>query len=148
MRTIRIDRETIPSGWRRTGAALPLVLICMVLAMGMGAAMIRSVLIQHRRTQLAGQQTQSMWLAESGVQRAMFQLQRSPKYRGEVWEISAATLGGTDSGRVTIEIESRDGDTRDWAIHVEAIYPDHPRHRVVQHREVVVLEAVEASKEE
>ncbi len=137
-----------PRTWRRNGIGLPLVLLCIVLAMALGATLVQRVLLYHHRAQLNGQQCQSLWMAESGVQRAISKLRKSPEYRGEVWRIPAVTLGGTDAGRVTIRVEPADGEQRGWTVYVEAIYPDHPRHRVIEQRDLFVAEVdvAEAAK--
>ncbi len=124
------------------GMALPLVLVCIVLAMALGAALVKAVLLQHRHTELVDQQHQSLWLAESGIQRALYKLQQSPEYRGETWQIPAATLGGSDDGVVTIDITPSDGDVVGWNIAVEAKYPDDTQHRILQRRELFVPENV------
>ena len=131
------------------GMALPLVLVCIVLAMALGATLVKAVLLQHRHTQLIDQQHQSLWLAESAVQRALFKLQHSPEYRGETWQIPATTLGGSDDGIVTIDVTPSDvtpsdGDLAGWNIVVEAKYPDDAQHRVLQRRELFVPKTIEA----
>ena len=118
------------------GVALPLVLICIVLAMTIGASLLQAVLLHHRQGKSVDQQQQSLWLAESGVQRAIHKLRSSPEYRGEIWKIPAATLGGSDDGSVSIQVEPQEGDRESWKIVVEAVYPDHPQHRVLQQREI------------
>ena len=126
------------AGHSRRGVALPLVLFCIVLILALGAALVKAVLLQHRHSQLMDQQHQSMWLAESAVQRALYKLRDSANYRGELWHISAATLGGSDDGSVTIQVESDVDDPTARKVTIEAIYPDHPLHRVVQRRELFV----------
>ena len=119
---------------RCRGIALPLVLFCIVLAMAIGASLLQAVLLHHRQAKTLEQQHQSLWLAESGVQRAINKLRSSPDYRGEVWTIPATTLGDLGDGRVTIQVEPQENDPASWKVVVEAVYPDHPQHRVVQQR--------------
>jgi len=119
---------------RCRGIALPLVLFCIVLAMAIAASLLQAVLLHHRQAKSIEQQHQSLWLAESGVQRAIYKLHSSPEYRGEIWTIPAATLGDLDDGRVTIQVVPQENDPASWKVVVEAVYPDHPQHRKVQQR--------------
>ena len=138
VRTLPMIHQETRCKQRYRGIALPLVLFCIVLAMGIGASLLQAVLLHHRQAKSVAQQHQSLWLAESGVQRAIYKLRSSPKYRGEVWTIPAATLGDLDDGRVTIQVEPQENDPASWKVVVEAVYPDHPQHRTVQQRVVEV----------
>jgi type II secretory pathway component PulK len=130
-----MNHEQYGRNHHRKGMALPLVLICIVIAMTIGAALTQTILLHYRHAQLAEHQCQSLWLAESAVQRAVHKLRNSPQYQGEVWNIPAGTLSGKEPGRVTIQVERRDGA---WKVRVEAVFPDHPQYRVVAQRELVV----------
>ena len=130
--------NSIRNNHGRRGVALPLVLFCILLAMILGIALTKTILLHHGQAQLTDQQHQSLWLVESAVQRATFNLRKSPEYRGETWQIPAATLGGSDDGKVTIRVNPDSGATAGWKVRVEATYPDHPLHRVVQQRAVIV----------
>ncbi len=123
---------------RRAGMALPLVLVCLLVAMLLAAAVTRSVLMHARQAAIMAQQQQTSWLAESGVQRAIQQLRLSNEYRGEEWHVPAASLGGASDGAIRIAVEPEGNDRAWWEIHVEAIYPEHPPHRVTVQRELSV----------
>ena len=126
---IRCDRPS-------RGMALPLVLICIAIAMLIGTALINATLINYQHTRVAEQQMQSLWLADSAVQRAIYKLRESPDYSGETWEVTAAELGGQFDGIVTIDVVAQDQGGK--KIVVEAVYPNHGQHRVVERRERVM----------
>ncbi len=127
--------------WQRCrplGFALPLVLLCLVIAMMLAAAVTRTVLMHHRHAQVLAQQQQSFWLAESALQRAVHQLRESTDYRGEQWKIPAESLGGKSDASVLIRVEPATGGDAQWQITVEASYPELPPHRVVVARELSI----------
>ena len=121
---------------RRRAMALPLVLMCILLATALGVAITKAVLLQYRHGQMIDRQYQALWLADSGVQRAVYHLRNSPGYTGETWEVSADKLSGTDSGKVVIKISEENA--QGWTVEVEAIYPDVPHHRAVEQRQVFI----------
>lgn len=124
----------------RRGAALPLVLMCIAFAMMFGTTLVKSVLLHQRHGRMIEKQHQALWLADAGVQRAKYRLRESPRYRGEVWDIPAETLGDDEKGRVVIKVEPFPETEKVWRISVDAVYPDEPRRRVMQHRELVIAD--------
>ncbi|MFO7903092.1 MAG: hypothetical protein ACQESR_29315 [Planctomycetota bacterium] len=128
------------------GAALPLVLMCIAFAMMFGTTLVKSVLLHQRHGRMIEKQHQALWLANSGVQRAKYRLRETPQYQGEVWEIPEATLSDGEKGRVVIEVEPFNETAKAWRISVEAMYPEDPRRRVVQHRELVIADEEQESE--
>ncbi|MFW6171984.1 MAG: hypothetical protein ACODAD_15965 [Planctomycetota bacterium] len=124
----------------RRGAALPLVLMCIAFATMFATTLVKSVLLHQRHGHMIEKQHQALWLADTGVQRAKYRLRKSPRYQGEVWDIPAETLGDDEKGRVVIKVEPFHETGKSWRISVEAVYPDEPRQRVVQHRELVIAD--------
>lgn len=128
----------------RTGMALPMILVCLALAMMIGAAMLQAVVIYHRQAQLIEEQHQTMWLAESAVQQAVYKLQQSAAYRGEIWEVSGETLGRSEGAAVTIQIEPQAQSSEQWKIIVDARYPAQGQLQVSERRELLVAAPVTA----
>lgn len=122
----------------RRGAILAVVLGCLLVASLLGLALIRLLVIQRRQARLLEQHQQCLWLADSAAQRALQRLARAADYPGESWSISAATLGGSQSGAVTIQVSPVTAPAAGQRIHVEARFPDDPIHRTVCHRELFV----------
>lgn len=133
-----MNRKRLQRDQGRRAMALPLVLVCLAIAMLLGATLINGVLLNYRRTRSAEQQVQALWLADSGVQRARYMLEESPEYRGEVWKVAAADLGGSAAAVVTIEIVRDEEDQTKQTIVIEAVYPNDGQHRAVEHRELIV----------
>ena len=127
-----------PRRTRRAGVALPLVLACIVVAMMLCAAMTRTVLLHHRQLQVAIDQQQTEWLAESGVQRAIHGLRKSPDYRGERWPVPATLLSGGADASVTISVQPQGDSDSGWNIVVESRYPDRGVAQIVCQRELYV----------
>ena len=115
---------------------LAAILICVVVAIMLGAALTETLVVQHRQVRLSQQQQQSFWLAESAVQRTLHPLKASPDYRGETWSVPADVLGSV--GVVDIEVESVVEPQAGWSVRVASRYPDAPRHRIVYERELFV----------
>jgi hypothetical protein len=78
----------------RSGAILAAALVALFVVSLLGLALIQLVVIHHRQEQVEAQRQQCFWLAESGVQRALARLAKSPDYAGETWTIPSAALTG------------------------------------------------------
>ncbi len=78
----------------RGGVILAAALTALFVVSLLGLALVQLVLIHHRQEQIEAQRQQCFWLAESGVQRALARLAKSPDYAGETWTIPSATLTG------------------------------------------------------
>ena len=112
-----------PRRSRRSGAILAVAIVCIAIALMLDTALSRAAVVQHRQSQQGIQQQQALWLAESGLQRAVFQLRTSPDYVGETWEVPATELDAAHPGLVTIRVQpsgSGDGKTE---LQVTAKYP-------------------------
>ena len=66
---------------------------------------------------------QATWLAESGVERAVFAIQQDADYSQEVWRVAAVQLHGQHAGQVEIRVRSETDDDSRVAVDVLAIYP-------------------------
>ncbi len=125
--------------WRvRTGIALPLILVCLVVVMLLAAAVTQAVVIYARQASMLQHQQQAQWLADSGLQRALHRVRADRQYGGEQWRLPASILGGTEDAVVAIQVAPAEQGTDKWNIRIEASYPELPPQRVVVSREVVI----------
>ena len=65
---------------------------------------------------------QTELLLQAGIDRAALAVASETDYRGESWELPAASITGGGAGRVTIEA-AREAADQPWKIHVVAEYP-------------------------
>ncbi|MHB0956956.1 MAG: hypothetical protein ACYC6N_22485 [Pirellulaceae bacterium] len=122
----------------RPGVVLAATLICIVIALMLAGALTKAMLLQHRQVQLGTYQQQSFWLAESGVQRALYSLDASADYAGETWEVPAETLGSEAAGVVVIQVQPVTQPESGWDVRVESRYPAEALPRALYVREVFV----------
>ncbi len=122
----------------RSGVVLAATLICVVIAVMLAAALAKATLLQHRQVQVEDCQQQSFWLAESGVQRAVYQLHASADYVGETWEVPAEVLGSDGAGVVAIQVQPTSQPQAGWDVRVESRYPAQALPRAMYVRSVFV----------
>jgi Tfp pilus assembly protein PilV len=118
------------------GFAMAAVLICLLVVMTLSAALLQAVVQQHRWMRSSHQQLQAAWLADSAVQRAVFQLGQSPRYVGEQWLIPAEVVG--QDARVSIDVAPSSDGTAGRSVRIAASYPDHASQRTLSERELRV----------
>lgn len=133
-----------PSRFAHKGLMSSLVLVCLVIALVIGLSLTRSTFTRAREQRQQERQWQSLWLAESGVMRAVAAVRRDQDYRGETWQIPADLLDGSHGARVAIVVKPVDAPRKGIQIDVQATYPDASIWRVVTRRtrflELPVLE--------
>jgi hypothetical protein len=96
---------------------------CLSLAMLLLTALLRLAVTHHRQVQYEQMRLQADWLAEAGVERAVYSLTEDAEYGGETWTVTADDLGGVDSGQVDIQVSRSADDGGVVQVHVEAKYP-------------------------
>jgi type II secretory pathway pseudopilin PulG len=114
---------------------LAAVLAVLVVVALVGAALTMSLVNNTRQVRKSEQRQQSLWLAESGMQRALARVAAAPDYRGERWSIPKESLDGKNSAVVTIVVEPAKEPQQGLLIRVESSYPDDPVHKVIFHRD-------------
>lgn len=119
----------------RRGMILPIVLVGLLVVALIAAAMANTVLLQRRSARRAERVQQSMWLADSALLRAKAKLAADADYGGETWTISADQLQARHGATAIIRVEPTDDGQ---LIVIEATYPEHPVHRILQRRELHV----------
>jgi type II secretory pathway component PulK len=107
----------------RRGAALIAAMIAVLLASAVGIALVKTALAQRRTAIREQQRQQSIWLAESALDRAAAKLSHDPKYAGDTWTISAADLGGREEASVVIKIT---GETDGKNLRMVTVTADYP----------------------
>lgn len=95
------SRRVTPS---RRGSVAIWAIACLVFVTALSVTLGRLALSGSRYSLQERRHSQADWLAYSGWSLAAAQLERNPEYKGEVWVIPAAELGGVDGGRVKIEV--------------------------------------------
>ncbi len=107
---------------QRQGTVLVAALVCLLVIMGLLAAMLQGTLRNHRKLRLDRDLRQAELLLQAGCDRAAYQLTKEKEYKGETWDLPAAEITGKRDGRVTIEIQSGEGQAARTA-RVVAEYP-------------------------
>lgn len=100
------DSKT-PAGRRRhrNGAVLAVVLVVLLVALLICGSLLRMATLQRQQVRSQQQRVQTAWLVEAGLERGAAALAADPTYRGEIWEIPAEDLNGSDGGLVEIRVE-------------------------------------------
>lgn len=113
---------------RRRAAVLIIAMVVLLVLTLLGGELVRTMVLAQRRSQRQDAQTQALWLAESGVARALVQLEADAEYDGETWQptIDQHASGESRQAKVTIVVETA-ADSRQ--VRVEAVFPDHPTDR-------------------
>ncbi len=106
----------------RRGAVLIVALVCLLIVVGLLGTMLQGTLLVHRQLHTERDRRQTELLLQAGMDRAAFRLASEIDYRGETWNLPAASILGTRDGRVTIET-SRESDQQPWQVRVLAEYP-------------------------
>ena len=83
-------------------------------------------------------QIQATWLAESGVERAIFSLRHNPEYSQEVWRVTPEQLDGQLGARVDIQVVPRAAADSFVTIDVSALYPYPSDYAVRARRRITV----------
>ena len=92
-----------PSAARR-GVALMAAMIAVLLASVIGAGLLKTAMAQRRMAIREQARQQSLWLAESAIDRAASKLALEAGYTGETWNLPATDFGGHGKGRVVITV--------------------------------------------
>jgi type II secretory pathway component PulK len=107
---------------RRCGAILIAVLVCLVIVMALIGGLLQGTLRARRQLLAERDRRQAELLLQAGLDRAALALASETDYRGESWELPAASITGGGAGLVTAEV-TREAEDKPWQIHVVAEYP-------------------------
>jgi Tfp pilus assembly protein PilV len=121
----------------RRGLTVIAVLVCLLVMMTLGAALLRVALQERDSNRDQERRLQAEWLVESGLERARARLAADAGYAGETWSLSAADLGLAEAraaagapeksdhapGVVTISVDRPAGAIGRLRVRVQADYP-------------------------
>lgn len=122
---------------RRSGAVLVAVLVALLVVMLISAAIVRGLVVQHQLARTEQQRLQAFWFAESALQRARTQLEASPDYAGETWQVELPNSDST-TGQAVIRVEPIESEPNQRTIIVDARFPNDPIDGVLEERSLVV----------
>lgn len=97
--------ESVRERRARSGISILLVIICLIVITTIVGAMLRNLVLVNRQAKQQMHASQAAWLADSGLERAVFFLRQDSDYRGETW-IAGDELFGTKTGHVEIEVDA------------------------------------------
>lgn len=122
---------------RRSGAVLVAVLVALLVVMLISAAIVRGLVVQHRLARTEQQRLQAFWFAESALQRARTQLEASPDYAGETWQVELPNSRST-TGQAVIRVEPIENEPSQRTIILDARFPNDLIDGVLEERSLVV----------
>jgi Tfp pilus assembly protein PilV len=126
----------------RRGGVLVAVLVVMTVASLLFAAMLRTNRQEMLLLRSHQQQLQAVELGQAGLERAAAHLSHDATYDAEVWQISAAELGGHDAAAVSIEVHKVADRPRRRRVEIVVDYPAAEQRRT-RHRQEAVIDLPE-----
>ena len=93
---------------RRVGAALILVMTCLMIVTSLTFAMVKSTLLSVQRIRLEQAALQADWLLFAGEERANQQLLSDATYLGEQWTVPLPVAGEPVEPPIEIQVQSTD----------------------------------------
>lgn len=143
----RIPHASVRMNHRRRGAAFVLFMVILLLLMMAAGAMTQYVMLQRSQTESQLLSTQSDWLLQSGLERAVSQLRQDPNYAGETWTVSVASSGSPRDGELMIAVSSGPGaDQR--VVDVRATVDPGQPERASRSRQFLVSTAIQKTNPE
>ncbi len=130
-------------GPRRRGAFVIAALGCLAVAVVLFVLLAKQAVLEHQATQANQRNMQAAWLAEAGIERAVYRLAADPKYTGETWTVTAQQLAADDGGVVRITVHPSKYQPKPnsrYTISVVADFPDASQFRCRFAKEIVVAD--------
>jgi Tfp pilus assembly protein PilX len=118
-----LSRHRIQRHRARRGAFTVVVLVCLLVSAMVLASLLKLAMLHDAQLGNVQMRLQSVWLADSGLERAASRLAADPAYSGETWTINSSDLGGPDTGAVVIRVENNTSPSDRRLVIVEAVYP-------------------------
>ena len=113
-----IDSANLPVSNRR-GSVLMFAVICVGVSTLILAAIVKQSIQNHKQTRVQEQHLQARWLAESGLERGVFQVRKDKSFTGETWRPKI----NSTPGQVQIQVTKDQGDSGFRTIRVIAKWP-------------------------
>lgn len=120
MRPVR--RSKCRPAANRDGLMVIVALVCLLVISSIIGSMIKNAIFTRRELLTERDLRQTELLLQAGAHRAAARLAATPDFKGDAWELPAASIANYGSGRVTTEI-TRTPSTQSWDIRVIAEYP-------------------------
>ena len=92
----------------RRGSSLICVLVALLIVMGLTGSMLKTALRARHAVRQERQFSQTQFLLEAGIQRAVSKLSGDGEYRGETWRLDSTAIPGHDSAVVEIAVTPGD----------------------------------------
>lgn len=89
---------------KRPGSILICVLVCLAIVTALAASMLKTALDARKVVRQELQLSQTEFLLEAGVQRAVKQWNDDPAYTGETWQLPSAAIPGIETALVEIQV--------------------------------------------
>jgi hypothetical protein len=106
------------------------------------ASLVRTVVLRQQQLRVEQRHAQAIWLAESGVDRAVARSLADADYAGESWEVTLRDAGRDRAAKAEITVEPL-ADPPRRRIRVRAFWPaDDPVQGVTHQQEIVIPPAV------
>lgn len=128
------------------GMTMLLVVICLIFIVTLMSTMLRQFQLSHRQQKFIAHRAQANALAESAVDRAVFAVQHTQDYDGEIWQIPASDLASRHNGKVVITIQRTDAES--VQVDAIAIYPSESDFPTEVHKQFTVRISSPANTEE
>ena len=119
----RIARESARQTPSRRGAMIVFAMLALLIVSMVGASLLRTVAMSHRQLQREQLRTQTVWLAESGCDRAIARMRSNPAYAGEVWTVPADQLVADRTAVVQITVTTDPQSDNHRIVSAAAEYP-------------------------
>lgn len=93
-------------GERRSGVALVMVIVILIVLSGIAAQTVRRVMLERRQFRIEALRQQTIQLVEAGFRLARQSRDQNAAWDGVVWNIPAGQIHQTNSGSVDIRIQN------------------------------------------
>ena len=90
----------------RRGSVVIIAMIALLLASAISLALVKSSLAERSIVIQSQHRLQTQWLSEAGIERAVEQYRRDPKYNSEIWDVPKTLLGEGESCLIAIKIHA------------------------------------------
>jgi hypothetical protein len=108
---------------KRRGAAMVYVMVLLLVISMIGAALVRTAILQHRQRLRDEIRAQTVRLAEAGWERAARSAALDENYAGETWRLDETALGKDRRAEVRLDVLPAEGDAPRRRLRIVADYP-------------------------
>jgi hypothetical protein len=131
---------------RRRGVMAVAALTCLLVVVAIVVGMVTAALRSQRLLEQTKDCRQADLLVEAGANRAAARLGLNPKFRGDVWELTASEISGRGSARITSEIVPAT-DSKTVRMHVAVEYTLGPANSIRRSHDFPMSTSISDTKE-